>query len=122
MIYDLTRVLLGLIFFIFGLNAFLKWKPLPKMSSAMTNFNEHMQATKVIMPVVKVFEVIFGLMLIINQLPFLAFLCLLPIIFFIVTAQLTFNRPRGYGMATVLSVFTLIQIMNHAPSWQLLFK
>lgn len=103
-IFDVVRVLLGGIFFIFGLNGFFNWFPLPPMNPAMTRFNEHMQGTKIIMPVVKVFEVVFGLCLILDWMTFFATLALLPICFFIVLAHLALNRPKGLTMAGIFTV------------------
>lgn len=103
-IFDVARVLLGGIFFVFGLNGFFNWFPLPPMNPVMTRFNEHMQGTKIIMPVVKAFEVVFGLCLILDWMTFFATLALLPICFFIVLAHLVFNRPKGLTMAGVFTV------------------
>lgn len=113
MLFDIARILLGGMFFVFGLNGFFRWWPLPKMNLEMTKLNEALMATKIIMPVVKVFEVVFGFLLLLNKFTFLATLALLPICFFIILAHMVFNRPKGFGMSAFIAIMMGILIWNH---------
>jgi len=112
-IFDLARVILGLIFFLFGLNGFFHWWPLPPMNPQMSKFNDDLVATKIIMPVVKGFEIVFGFLLLINYFTFFALLALLPISFFIVLSHLYFNFPRGLVMALTMATLTGVLIFHH---------
>ncbi len=103
-IYHVSRILLGGLFFVFGLNAFFLWWGLPPMQKEMENFGIHLNELKIVMPIVKIFEVIFGAFLVGNFLPEIAWLALSPIVFFIVLAHLKFNRPNGYGMASFCAI------------------
>ena len=62
----------------------------------MESFVVHLQGTEIILPVVKLIEVIAGGFLALGlwEAPCLALFA--PIVFFISVAQLRFNRPQGY--------------------------
>lgn len=111
-IYLVARLWLGFFFLFSGLNAFFNWRPLPKVSPEMKNFVDHLVAAQIIMPVVKVFEVLFGLLLVFNFYAFIAVLALLPICFFIVFAQIRFNRPEGMNLSVQI-VFPMLIILYH---------
>lgn len=120
-VFHTSRVLLGLSFFWFGLNGFFHWRPLPEMNPAMTKFNEHLYETKIILPVVKLFEVIFGLALIANQWTLLATIALSPIIFFIALAHASFNRSRGIPMALGFVGLHCVLVIHHWAQLKPLF-
>lgn len=113
MAFDVARILLGLVFVLFGLNGFFSWWPLPKMNPEMMKFNDSLQATRIIMPVVKSFEVVFGLLLLVNQFTLIATLALLPVVFFIALAHVCFNRPKGLVMAGLFVILTAILVHHH---------
>lgn len=113
MLYDAARIILGLLYFAFGLNGFFHFRPLPKMNEPMMRFNQALQDTQIIMPVVKVFEVVFGLSLLLNQTTTLATAALAPISFFIVFAHLKFNRPKGFVMAALIGTCQAVLLYEH---------
>lgn len=122
MLFDLARLVLGLLFLIFGINGFFQFWPLPPMNESMTKFNEALQSTKIIMPVVKIFEIVFGLALILNQWTLLSTVALTPICFFIVVAHLQFNRPKGYLMAALVGLCAAILIDHHLVALSFLLQ
>ncbi len=113
MMFEITRYLLGIVFVLFGLNGFFHWWPLPKMNPQMMKFNDDLMNTKIIMPVVKGFEVVCGALLVINQFTFLATLGLLPICFFVALAHFTFNRPKGIPIGLLFLFFPGVLIHHH---------
>lgn len=119
---DGARLILGFLYFAFGLNGFFHFRPLPKMNPEMEKFSEALVNTKIILPVVKGFEVTFGLALLLNQWTLLATVALLPISFFIVVAHLRFNRPQGYGMAALVGICTLLLVSDHILSLHILLQ
>ncbi len=58
-----VRVLLGLIYFVFGLNGFLNFIPTPPMEGPVLSFMSALMATGYFFPVLKGTEVIAGAML-----------------------------------------------------------
>jgi len=75
-----ARVLLGLVFFVFGLNFFLHFIPQPAPPPAAGAFFGAMMATGYIMTLVKVTEVLSGALLLANRFVPLALALLAPVI------------------------------------------
>jgi uncharacterized membrane protein YphA (DoxX/SURF4 family) len=74
-----ARVLLGLIFFVFGLNGFLQFMPTPEMNEAASSFMGALLATGYLMMVEKAVEVVAGLMLLTGKFVPLALVLLAPL-------------------------------------------
>jgi uncharacterized membrane protein YphA (DoxX/SURF4 family) len=100
----ICRVLVGLNFFFFGLNAFFNWIPLPPAEPKMDKWIQGLIQTGFVMPVIKVIEVLCGFLILINHYTLVAALVLAPIVLMIVLSHLFLNGKRGYG----ITVFTLI--------------
>jgi uncharacterized membrane protein YphA (DoxX/SURF4 family) len=100
----IARVLLGLMFFVFGLNGFLNFIPQPpkeSMPAAIVAFTEAMMATGYFLKLVKGTEMLVGALLLLNRFVPLALTVLAPIIVNIVAIH-AFLAPSGLGMAIVI--------------------
>ncbi len=75
-----ARLVLGLIFFVFGLNGFLQFMPMPPMPDAAGAFVGALAATGYLFPVLKAVEVVAGLLLLAGRAVPLALVILAPII------------------------------------------
>jgi len=75
-----ARILLGLIFFVFGLNGFLQFLPQPPMSGPPADFIGALIATGYMFPLLKGTEVVAGLLLLGNRFVPLALALLAPVI------------------------------------------
>ena len=75
-----ARILLGLIFFVFGLNFFLHFIPTPPMSGPPGAFAGAMIATGYLFVLVKVTEVVSGAMLLVGRYVPLALAVLAPVV------------------------------------------
>lgn len=75
-----ARVLLGLIFTVFGLNGFLHFMPLPAMPGPAGAFLGALAATGYMFPVIKGVEVVSGVLLLAHRFTPLALTLLAPII------------------------------------------
>jgi uncharacterized membrane protein YphA (DoxX/SURF4 family) len=73
-----SRILLGLIFFVFGLNGFLQFIPAPPMPAAAGAYMGALAATGYMFPLIKSVEVIAGLLLLSNRFVPLALAVLAP--------------------------------------------
>ncbi len=100
----IVRVLLGLVFVVFGSNAFLHFLPMPEMTGPAGAFIGAMASTGYLQAVAAC-EVIGGLLLLIGFVP-LGLLLLGPIIVNIVLYHVFLDRS-GLGMAVGLSVLSL---------------
>jgi uncharacterized membrane protein YphA (DoxX/SURF4 family) len=99
-----ARLLLGLIFFVFGLNGFLHFLPQPPMSGPPAEFAGALIASGYVMLLVKGVEVVAGLLLLSNRFVPLALTLLAPIVVNIVGFHLVL-APAGAPLA--LLVLTL---------------
>lgn len=104
----IARVLLGLIFFIFGLNAILNFLPMP-MPTGDAGLYMGLLVTHRIMTFVGVLMTLAGLLLLVGRFVPLALTVLAPILVNILIFHITMN-PAGIApglVATVLELFLL---------------
>jgi hypothetical protein len=98
-----ARYLLGVVFFVFGLNAFLHFIPQPPMSGPPANFIGALIASGYLFPLLKGTEILVGLFLLANRFVPLALTVLAPIMVNIIAFH-TFLAPAGLGLPLVLLV------------------
>lgn len=93
----ISRILLGLMFAVFGLNGFLNFIPMPPPSGAAGQFFGAMFVSHYIVPVF-LLEVIAGVLLLVNRYVPLALAVLAPILVNIAIFH-TFMAPQGFAPA-----------------------
>lgn len=98
----IARLLLGLVFTVFGLNGFLQFLPMPPMPEAAGAFMGAMAATGYMFPLIKGVEVVAGLMLLANRFVPLALLFLAPIVVNIFFFHAVLDGPKGLPMPIIL--------------------
>ena len=96
-----SRVLLGLAFFVFGLNGFLGFLPMPEHPGPSGAFLGALAATGYMFPLIKGTEVVVGLLLLSNRFVPLALTLLAPVMVNIVAFHAAFE-PATLGMPLVL--------------------
>jgi uncharacterized membrane protein YphA (DoxX/SURF4 family) len=102
-----ARLLMGLIFFVFGLNGFLNFIPMPaEMPEKMMTFSQGLAASGYFFPLLKGTEVICGILLLANAFVPLALVVLAPIILNIFLVH-AFLAPSGLPMAVVLGLLEI---------------
>jgi putative oxidoreductase len=74
-----SRYILGLIYFVFGLNGFLNFIPMPPLPEVVNNFFTGLMATGYFLPFLKATEVICGILLLSGFFVPLALVVLAPI-------------------------------------------
>jgi uncharacterized membrane protein YphA (DoxX/SURF4 family) len=95
-----ARVLLGLIFVVFGLNGFLGFIPLPPHEGAAAEFMGGLAAAGYFFPLLKGTEIVIGLALLANRFTALALVVLAPITVNIVAFHSL--APEGLPMALLI--------------------
>ena len=98
-----TRVLLGLVFFVFGLNFFLHFIPQPSPPPAAAAFAGALFASGYFFLLLKIVEISSGLALLVNRFVPLALTVLAPVIVNIVAFHL-FLEPSGLPLAIFIVV------------------
>jgi len=97
----IARVLLGLIFVVFGLNGFLHFIPQPEMPQAAIAFFGGLAAAGYMLPLLFATQVVGGVLLLVGMVP-LGLLLVAPVIVNIVGFHL-FVSPNGLGVALVVA-------------------
>lgn len=103
-----TRTLLGLIFFVFGLNGFLHFLPQPPLPGDAGTFLGGLAGSGYFFPLLKGTEVLAGALLLSNRFVPLALTLLAPVVVNIAAFHLRFT-PNQVGLSavvTALEVFT----------------
>jgi uncharacterized membrane protein YphA (DoxX/SURF4 family) len=105
---SIARIIMGLMFFVFGLNGFLNFIPQPKdaMPEAATAFAGALMNTGYMFPLIAGTQLLVGVLLLLNRFVPLALALLAPIIVGIITFHL-FLAPKGSGMAILVLVLEL---------------
>ncbi|RMG46396.1 MAG: DoxX family protein [Acidobacteria bacterium] len=98
-----ARVLLGLIFFVFGLNGFLHFLPMPELAGPARSMMEALAGTGYFFPVLKLVETISGAALLADLFVPLALVLLAPVVVQIALFHL-FLDPAGLPLAAVIVV------------------
>lgn len=98
-----ARFLLGLIFFVFGLNFFFRFIPLPPSPDAAAKFLGALFETGYMFQVIKTIEISCGFLLLTNLFVPLALILLAPITLNIFLFHFILD-PAGLALATVMLV------------------
>lgn len=100
----IARVLLGVMFLVFGLNGFFWFIPQPpadQLPKGLVDFSTAMMKTGYLFQLVKGTEVVVGLLLLLNRFVPLALVLLAPVVVNIVLVH-AFLAPSGVGMGLVI--------------------
>lgn len=116
----IARILLGLIFFVFGLNGFLNFLPQPPMPEAAGAFAGALAATGYMFPMIKAVEVIVGIMLLANKFVPLALVILAPITINIVLFHAVL-APAGMALPIVILLLHVYLASTYKAAYKPLF-
>jgi len=111
-----TRILLGLIFFVFGLNGFLQFIPNPPMPDKAGAFMGALAATGYMFPLIKGIEVIAGALLLSNRFVPLALAILAPNVVNIVVFHAVL-APGGLGIALFVLALELFTTWSYRDAY-----
>lgn len=111
-----ARVLLGLIFVVFGLNGFFRFIPTPEMTDAAGSLMGALVATGYFMMVVKLVEVSAGLMILTGRFLPLGLILLAPVSIHILLFHV-FLDPAGLPMAIFIIVLQLFLAWAYRDSF-----
>lgn len=111
-----VRVLLGLLFVVSGLNGFFHFMENPEMNETMTAFMGALSGTGYFMTVVKVVEVVSGLMILTGRFLPLGLILLAPVSVHIFLAHLFLDRAE-LPMAIAIIVLQLFLAWAYRDSY-----
>lgn len=116
----IARILLGLAFFVFGLNGFLYFFPAPPLTGYPAQFMAVMVGSHYTY-VIFGFQVLIGALLLFNQFVPLALAMLAPILVNILTYHVTMN-PSGIGPGLFATLLWLILVLRYRSHFAPLFE
>ena len=116
-----SRILLGLIFVVFGLNGFLHFLPQPPISGPPAAFAGALFASGYFFPLLKGTEVAAGLLLLSGRYVPLALTVLAPVIVNILAFH-TFMDPSGLPIALVVAALSLFLLWSYREHFAGLVK
>lgn len=112
------RYLLGAVYFVFGLNFFLQFIPMPPPPESMVSLMGAMMSIGYLMKLVKITEVVCGAMLLLNLFTPLALVVLAPVSLNILLVHMLIE-PSGLPMAGALVIvhvlLGLLYMSNYKP-------
>ncbi len=111
-----ARILLGLIFFVFGLNGFFHFLPQPPMSGPPAEFAGALFASGYMFPLIKGTEVLAGILLLSGRLVPLALTVLAPVVVNIVAFHL-FLAPAGLGLPLLVVALGVFLAWSYRSSF-----
>jgi uncharacterized membrane protein YphA (DoxX/SURF4 family) len=112
-----ARVLLGLVFFVFGLNFFLHFIPEPPMPAPAAAFAGAMFATGYLFKLVKVVEIASGALLLVGRFVPLAVALLAPIVVNIVFFH-AFLAPAGIVLPLIVLALELFLAWSYRDAYR----
>jgi len=115
----IARILMGLMFFVFGLNGFLHFIPEPKkpMPEGALAFAGALMQTGYMFPMVMGTQFLVGVLLLLNRFVPLALALLAPVIVNIVAFHI-FLAPSGLGLALVVLALELYLAWAYRNSYR----
>jgi uncharacterized membrane protein YphA (DoxX/SURF4 family) len=119
-----VRVLMGLAFFVFGLDGFVHFFPAPdpgSMPAGASALSSAFAASGYLMKLVKGTELVVGALLLANRFVPLALILLAPVTVNIVLFH-AFLAPSGVGLGLVLVVLQLLLAYQHRAAYAPLFR
>lgn len=110
------RWILGVQLLFWGLNGFFHWRQVPPSPPSMDRFVSACFESRFIMETVKIFEIIFGIFLLVNFATPLALVMLAPIIFVISGLHLLHNK-RAWEVLLPISLPFFVLVGLHYEAW-----
>lgn len=117
LVVTVARVLFGLVFLVFGLNFFFQFLPMPPMTGPAAAFMGALFATGYMFPLIKVTEILAGVLLISGRFVPLGLLLLAPILVNIAAFHI-FLTPGEVGMSAVLVAIEAFLAWSYRDSFR----
>lgn len=112
-----ARIVLGLVFFVFGLNGFLGFLPAPELTGAPGAFVGALAATGYMFPLIKGTEVVAGVLLLSNRFVPLALTLLAPVIVNIALFHFVL-APESLAMVFVILALELFLAWSYRGAFR----
>ena len=116
-----ARLLLGLIFTLMGLNGFFQFLPMPPMNAEAGSFMGALAQTGYFFPLLKITEIVCGVLLLAGRYVSLALVVLAPVVLNIIVFHL-FLAPEGLVMGGAVFVLEIVCLYYNRQQLSFLLK
>jgi uncharacterized membrane protein YphA (DoxX/SURF4 family) len=113
----ISRLLLGLLFFVFGLNGFFHFMPQPAMPEPAAQFMGALVQSGYMLPLVFAVQLVVGISLLANRFVPLALILLVPVTINIIGFHLSL-APSGIAPGILAAIFHLYLLVAYLPSYK----
>jgi uncharacterized membrane protein YphA (DoxX/SURF4 family) len=113
-----ARVLLGLVFFVFGVNGFLHFIPQPPPPAPAMAFFGALFATGYMLPLIMGTQLLVGVLLLVNRFVPLALILIAPVIVNIVVFHIAL-APAGLPLALIVLALELVLAWSYRGAFRL---
>jgi len=120
-ISTVARYLLGFVFTVFGLNGFLHFIPQPPPSSALALQYLTVLSASHYISVIFLFQLIAGILLLVNRFVPLALTVLAGVIVNILLYHITMD-PKGIGLGLVVTILWILLYLEYRSSFRVLLS
>ena len=118
----ISRYLLGLIFFVFGLNGFLQFMPMPELPEQAGKFMGALAESGYFFPILKGTEVIAGILLLLNKYVRLMLVTLAPIVLHIFLFHLILTPGiQNVVFPIIIIALFLLVVKEHMAKFKTVF-
>jgi len=117
----IARILLGFIFFFFGLNGYLHFLPQPPMAGPAAQFMGGLAASGYFFPLLMATELVAGIALLARRFVPLGLVALAPVIVNIVAFHL-FLAPAGFPLAILVFALGTFLVWSYRSAFRPLLK
>ena len=116
-----SRILLGLMVLVFGLNKFLHFIPMPPHPGAAGEFMVALAQSGYIFPIVAIVEIATGILLLLNKFKALALVILFPVMLNAFLFHAFLDLP-GIGAAAFAIIINVFLMFGEKKSYQAILK
>jgi len=116
-----ARILFGIVFFVFGLNVFLDFLPMPPMQGRAGEFVAGLAASGYVFPLMGAIETLAGAALLIGRFVPLALTVLAPVVVNVLATHL-FLAPSGIPHALALLALELYLVWSYRAAFEPLLR
>jgi putative oxidoreductase len=117
----IVRLLLGLVFTVFGLNFFLQFIPMPPKPPEATNFVMALFNSGYLMQVTHATELICGLLLLSGVLVPLALVVLAPVLLNILLFHVFMTPPKDWALPVILTILEVFLMWRYRSFYRAIF-
>jgi len=115
------RVILGLFLMVYALNKFFHFFP-TSYGQMPENAKDFLDSTVILLPYLYIFEIIIGLLLVLNKWPALLYIVLFPLTVSFLIFSISNNDFNDMWPAIIVAVFNIVLLISEKEKYKVLLN